>query len=283
MQEITLKAYGKINLALFIGEKRDDGYHNLSSVMQSVDLYDLVTVKKRTDDKICLETNSKEIPTDETNIACKAASLMIKMFDISHGFDIFIDKNIPVGGGMAGGSTNAAAVIEAINKLCALGCSSEKMRDIGKNLGADVPFCIYKKTAHARGIGEILTSCARLCDCYIVLVNPSVNISTGKIFAMMDSDKREYRECSMILDALKEKNFDKICMCLENDMQKYTSSCCTEIDKIIKGLKNAGAGGAIMSGSGSTCFGLFKEKPSEEIISNYLGKYWYKIVKPANL
>ncbi len=282
MQEITLKAYGKINLALFVGKKRDDGYHDLSSVMQSVNLYDLVTLKKRTDGQITLSTNSEEIPSDRTNIAYKAAELMMKKFGILTGFDIFIDKKIPVGGGMAGGSTNAAAVIEGINTLCELNLSLEEMCALGKEIGADVPFCLFKRTAHARGIGEKLEEVSGLLNCYIVLVNPKVFISTGKIFSMMDEEEREYKECAEILEALKEWNFEKICACLENDMQKYTASCCDEIEKIIKALKNAGAGGAIMSGSGSTCFGLFKEKPNEEDLEKKLGEYWHKVVEPLS-
>ena len=282
MQEITLKAYAKINLALFVGGKRPDGYHELSSVMQSVSLYDLVTVKKNDSGKITINSNSFEIPLDETNIAVKAAKLMKDNFSISSGFDIYIEKNIPIGGGMAGGSTNAAAVILAICKLENLEKSIDELCALGKQIGADVPFCIFKETALAEGIGEKLKRITPLADCYIVLVNPNINISTGKIFNMIDSGVRVFKKAENLVSALCEGNFEKICSLLDNDMQSYTLSVCPEIDEIIAKLKKAGAKNAIMSGSGSTCFGLFKDLPNDDLLKEVFKGYWYKVVRPLN-
>ncbi len=282
MDKITLKAYGKINLVLYVGEKREDGYHELSSVMQSVDLYDLVTVKKNDSGEIILLSNSDQIPFDDTNIAVKTAKLMKEEFKLSSGYDIYIEKNIPIGGGMAGGSTNAAAVISAINKIEKIGLSLDEMCALGKKIGADVPFCIHQKTALAEGIGEKLKDVTPLSDCYILLVNPNINISTGKIFRMMDEEKREKKDCGNMIAALEVGDFEKISKYLDNDMQKYTARICEPIGEIVNKIKEIGASGAIMSGSGSTCFGLFKEAPLDTLLKNTFKGYWYKVVKPID-
>lgn len=283
MREITLEAYGKINLALYVGEKRQDGYHELSSVMQSVDLYDLVTVKKNDSGKVTLGSNSDEIPHDEKNIAAKAALLMKEAFSLSSGYDIFIEKNIPIGGGMAGGSTNAAAVMKAIAKLEHLKKSIDELCALGKKIGADVPFCIFCKTALAGGIGEKLTEISPLKDCFVVLVNPNINVSTGKIFSMMDEETREKRSCLELINALEYNDFEKICSFLDNDMQKFTAQLHPEIAEITDKLKKLGCKNAIMSGSGSTCFGLCKDMPDEAELKKAFEEYWVEVARPFSM
>lgn len=282
MDNVTVNAYGKINLSLNVGPKRADGYHELLSVMQSVDIADVINVRKNESGKINLFSSSSEIPLDETNIAYRAAELMKSTFLLNSGYDIFVEKNIPIGGGMAGGSTDGAAVLRAICQLENLDLAKDKLIALGKKLGADVPFCIFQKTALATGIGEKLKEIPAFCDYYIVLVNPNIFISTAKIFALMDEEARIYTTKTDMPDALLEGNFERICASLGNDMQKYTEKMCPEIRKITDGLLRLGAGGAIMSGSGSTCFGLFKNEPELLKIKSEFKDYWVKIVRPTN-
>lgn len=281
MQEAVLKAYAKINLALYVGDRRPDGYHDISSVMQCINLYDTVKIKKNNTGEINCKTDCAELLNDDTNIAVKAAKLIKEECALSCGFDIFINKRIPLGGGMAGGSTDAAAVLSGVNSVCNLKKTKAELMELGKKLGADVPFCIFKQTALAGGIGEKIVPVFCPCNYYVAVVNPNINVSTGKIFNMMDEEKRSIKKCDKIIDALKSGCFKEICKLLDNDMQKYTARNHPEIEEIVKKLKEAGAENAIMSGSGSTCFGLFEKKPQEETLYGIFPNYFVHIAKPV--
>ena len=185
---MRLMAHGKINLSLDITAKREDGYHDISSVMQSVQLCDEVEITSNTSGKINVETDSADLPNGEHNIAHKACAKMIEQYQLDCGFDIYIKKRIPLAGGMAGGSTDAATVLHGVNQLCELNLSQETLMNIGKQIGADVPFCVQKNPAHATGIGEILTSVTGLPeDTSIVLVNPGIQVSTKLIYEAIDA------------------------------------------------------------------------------------------------
>ena len=281
---MKLKAYAKINLSLDITGKRDDGYHDISSVMQSVTLCDEVEVLKNERGTISISSDSAEIPNNEENIAYKAAKLMIDTFNLSCGFDIFIKKNIPVAGGMAGGSTNAAAVIKAINEICELGLSTDKLMEIGVKVGADVPFCIYQKPALAEGIGEKITAISGLSDdLWILLVNPNEKVSTKKIYEKIDNEVLYNKtDNEKLACALKNNDINTAKKYMINVMQDVSQKECGKIAEIIKKIDNLGAIHSMMSGSGATCFGIFNEKPDLIKAKKLFDGFFVSAVKAVN-
>jgi len=259
---MEIKAYGKINLSLDVTGVLDNGYHSVAMVMQSVELCDKVFIEKSDTSKIYVTADNPQIPDGADNLAYKAAKMMVDKFNISHGFSIKIEKNIPLAGGMAGGSTDAAAVIRGINELCRLKKSTEELMDLGVKLGADIPFCIQKKPAFAEGIGEKLTHITGLShDTYILLVNPNILISTKEIYNLIDT-KKCYNSVDndALISALKEDNLEVAVANMKNVMQTVTAEICPEINSIIDSLYKNGAKAALMSGSGATCFGVFTDK-----------------------
>lgn len=259
---MKIKAYGKINLSLDITGVLENGYHSVATVMQSVELCDNVFIEKGDTNEICVTTDNPQIPDGEENLAYKAAKMMVDKFNIPHGFLIKIEKNIPLAGGMAGGSADAAAVILGINELCGLKKSTEELMDLGVKLGADIPFCIQKKPAYAEGIGEKLTNITGLSkDTYILLVNPNVLISTKEIYNCIDA-KKCYKtvDNQALIKALKNRDLDAAAANMKNVMQTVTVEICPEINDIIDTLNKNGAKAALMSGSGATCFGIFTDK-----------------------
>lgn len=281
---MKLKAYAKINLSLDITGKRDDGYHDISSVMQSVTLCDEVEVLKNESGTISISSDSAEIPNNEENIAYKAAKLMIDTFNLSCGFDIFIKKNIPVAGGMAGGSTNAAAVIKAINEICKLGLTTDELMKIGVKVGADVPFCIYQKPALAEGIGEKITAISGLSDdLWILLVNPNEKVSTKKIYEKIDNEVLYNKtDNKKLACALKNNDINTAKKYMINVMQDVSQKECGKIAEIIKKIDNLGAIHSMMSGSGATCFGIFNEKPDLIKAEKLFDGFFVSAVKAVN-
>lgn len=281
---MKLKAYAKINLSLDITGKRDDGYHDISSVMQSVTLCDEVEVLKNESGTISISSDSAEIPNNEENIAYKAAKLMIDTFNLSCGFDIFIKKNIPVAGGMAGGSTNAAAVIKAINEICKLGLTTDELMKIGVKVGADVPFCIYQKPALAEGIGEKITAISGLSDdLWILLVNPNEKVSTKKIYEKIDNEVLYNKaDNEKLACALKNNDINTAKKYMINVMQDVSQKECGKIAEIIKKIDNLGAIHSMMSGSGATCFGIFNEKPDLIKTEKLFDGFFVSAVKAVN-
>ncbi len=279
---ITLKAHGKINLSLDITGRREDGYHDISSVMQSVELCDIVTLQKNTSGEIRITVEPPIVPCNEENIAYKACRLMKELYNIPDGFDITIQKNIPVAGGMAGGSTNAAAVIRGISILCDLHLDISELMSVGLKIGADVPFCIGESPALATGIGEVLEPVSGLPnDYWIVLVNPGVHVSTKVIYdaidktavyGTVDNDK--------LVKYLKEDCFEKASACMKNIMEPVTAEFCPQVPEVIKQLKSAGAVHAMMSGSGATCFGIFGKEPNMKKMKDIFPAYFVCLTKP---
>lgn len=257
---MDFKAYGKINLSLDVTGILPNGYHSVSMVMQSVDLCDIISIEKS--EAISVTCDNPEIPNGKDNLAYKACELMIEEFDIPYGFDIKIQKNIPIAGGMAGGSTDAAAVMRGINEMCSLGASFEKLMELALTLGADIPFCIQKKPALAEGIGEKLTPIKGLSkDLYILLVNPNVSVSTKEIYTRIDNSKKN--NCvnnSALIEALKNEDISKISENMVNVMEIVTKELCPEVSEILEKLKENGAKASLMSGSGATCYGVFTDK-----------------------
>ena len=261
MDKMELKALGKINLGLDVLGKRPDGYHDVRMVMQTIYLYDQITITKRKESGIGLSTNLFYLPVNENNLAYRAAKLLMDEFEIRSGVDIFLEKHIPVAAGMAGGSSNAAAVLYGINRMFDLGLSMEELMKRGVSLGADVPYCIMRGTVLAEGIGEILTPLPPMPRCQIVVAKPPVSVSTKMVYEKIDSRRIvEHPDIDGIIEGLKEGDLTKIASRMGNVLEQVTVEEYPVIDKIKKLMSEGGAKGAMMSGSGPTVFGIFTEK-----------------------
>lgn len=252
-------SYAKINLTLDVLGKRPDGYHDVEMIMQTVSLYDLVLVDK-TESGITVSTNLRFLPTNNKNIAYKAAEAFFEYTNINGGCKIMIHKNIPVAAGLAGGSGNGAAVLCALDKLYNTNLTYDELRNIGLSLGADVPYCMLGGTALASGIGETLKPLKPLPKLTVLLVKPPISISTGAIYEAIDSKELTYRpDTSKMIDAINIGDMYAIANNLSNVMGNVTEN----MHPIIKGIKKKmllnGALGAEMSGSGPTVFGIFPD------------------------
>ena len=252
-------SYAKINLTLDVLGKRPDGYHDVEMIMQTVSLYDLVLVDK-TESGITVSTNLRFLPTNNKNIAYKAAEAFFEYTNINGGCKIMIHKNIPVAAGLAGGSGNGAAVLCALDKLYATNLTTDELKNIGLSLGADVPYCILGGTALASGIGETLKPLKSPPKLTVLLVKPPISISTGAIYEAIDSKELTYRpDTSKMIDAINNGDIYDISHHLSNVMGSVTEN----MHPIIKGIKKKmllnGALGAEMSGSGPTVFGIFPD------------------------
>ena len=258
---IKLKALAKINLGLDVLGRRENGYHDVRMIMQSIYLYDNVTIEKQEEPGIKLVTNLHYLPIDEKNIAYKAAKMLMDEFQISCGVKIVLDKHIPVAAGMAGGSSNAAAVLVGMNRFFGLNLSQQDLMDRGVKLGADVPYCVMRGTVLAEGIGEILTPLDPMPKCYVLIAKPAIGVSTKVVYEKLDSKEIEnHPDIDSILDGLKEQNLAKIAASMGNVLESVTIDDYPIIDDIKQVMMEAGALNAMMSGSGPTVFGIFADK-----------------------
>lgn len=278
----TYKAYAKVNLALDVLRKRPDGYHDVKMVMQNIDIYDeleftVTDIKKAaTHVKPCynimIETNKPELPTDESNLIHKAIRLMFDEYNICGDVLVKLTKNIPIEAGMAGGSTDCAAALKAVNDIFEINASLEDLMRLGKRLGADVPFCLLGKTALAEGIGEILTEVQGLPDCTVLVVKPPAGISTGMIYGNMNCDELKSRpDIDGMLEGLKKNDLGIVASKMENVMETVTARLCPDIEEIKNAMKEKGALNAIMSGSGPTVFGIFDASEKAWEAADYIG------------
>lgn len=260
MDRMELKSLGKINLGLDVLGRRENGYHDVRMVMQTLYLYDNVTLIEKEEPGIELESNLYFLPKDSGNIAWKAANLLMEEFHIPGGIKIILNKYIPVAAGMAGGSSNAAAVLYGMNKMYRLGLSQQELMDRGVKLGADVPYCVMRGTVLAEGIGEILTPLPPMPKCQILIAKPPVSVSTKAVYQAIDSGVIEnHPDIDGIIDGLKHRNLDKIAVSMGNVLEKVTIEMHPEIAKIKNCMLENGALGAMMSGSGPTVFGIFRD------------------------
>ncbi len=261
MEKMELRALGKINLGLDVLGRRENGYHDVRMVMQTVYLYDLITLEKKEEPGIELATNLSFLPVNENNLAYRAAKLLVDEFQIREGIRITLEKHIPVAAGMAGGSSNAAAVLYGMNRLFSLGLTEEQLMERGVTLGADVPYCILRGTVLAEGIGEILTPLPPLPRCYILLAKPPVNVSTKMVYEKLDSCQiPEHPDIDGLMDGLKNQDLEKVASSMGNVLEKVTIEEYPVIDKIKQVMKENGALNAMMSGSGPTVFGIYRER-----------------------
>ncbi len=261
MNRISLKAMAKINLGLDVVGKRPDGYHELRMVMQMINLYDKVNIEKTPKNGIQVETNLSFLPVNENNIVYKAAKLLMDEFHIQDGVKISLEKHIPVAAGMAGGSSDGAAVLFGMNRLFNLRLSKRELMARGVRLGADVPYCLLRTTALSEGIGEILTTLKPMPDCTIVVAKPAVSVSTKTVFGKLKLDEiRQHPDIDAIVRAINDGDLGAIADHMGNVLETVTIRDYPVIGEIKELMKTMGARGALMSGSGPTVFGIFDDE-----------------------
>lgn len=258
---MKLRAYAKINPGLDVTGVRSDGYHEVRMIMQTVSIFDEIELRKKDAPGIDFYSNRDDLPGDDSNLAVRAAGLLLKQFDIHFGLTIILKKNIPVAAGMAGGSTDAAAVLCGVNRLFGLGMSEKELMDIGTRIGADVPFCVMGGTALAEGIGEILTPLPDLPECPIVIAKPSAGISTKFVYQHLKLDPSlTHPDIDGMRASLTAGDLSGVTERLGNVLETVTLPAYPEIKELKEALKSSGSTGVLMSGSGPTVFGFFRDE-----------------------
>ena len=258
MDEISVKALAKINLGLDVVRRREDGYHEVKMIMQTIHLFDRVQLKKKKEAEVTLRTNLSFLPVDENNLAYRAAEMLRTEFDIKEGVEINLEKHIPVAAGMAGGSTDGAAVLYAMNEMFELGLSKQMLMDRGVKLGADVPYCIMRGTALAEGIGEKLTQLPPMVKCPVLIAKPQISVSTRYVYEHLQlSGQSVHPDIDKLVEKIKEKDLEQIGAAMGNILETVTIPEHPEIEAIKSCMIKAGAVNAMMSGSGPTIFGLY--------------------------
>lgn len=253
------RSYAKINLTLDVLGRRENGYHDVEMIMQTLPLFDLIIIDKSYG-SISVKTNLNYLPENNKNIAYKAAAAFYDYTGIHSSVRIMIHKNIPVAAGLAGGSSNAAAVLCSMNKLYGTNMDSDELCGIGAKLGADIPFCIMGGSMKASGIGEVLVPAPPMPKCYVLLVKPPINISTAAIYEEIDSAQVSVRpDTEAMMGALASKNIRAVADNLCNVMENVTAKQCPVIGGIKTKMMMNGALGALMSGSGPSVFGIFDD------------------------
>ena len=264
MDEISLKALAKINLGLDVLGKREDGYHEVRMVMQTIHLYDRVEIKKTRSPHIHVETNLYYLPVNEDNLVYRAAKLMKDEFQIKEGVRIVLQKFIPVAAGLAGGSSDAAAVLVGMNRIFNLGLKQNKLMELGLKIGADVPFCIMRGTALAEGIGEQLTALPPMPKCPVLIAKPAISVSTKAVYEGLKLyDGMEHPDIDGVIEGIQQKDLKGVASHMGNILETVTIPMYPVIEDIKKLMLENGALNAMMSGSGPTVFGLF---PNEKEI-----------------
>lgn len=258
VEQIILKARAKINLGLDVCGKRDDGYHEVSMVMQTIGIYDKLVIRKVSRFGITIESNAGFLPTNENNLIYKAAKLLMDEFGIREGIYVYLNKFIPVAAGLAGGSSDAAATLIGVNRIFGLGLSTDELMVRAKNIGADVPYCIMRGTALAEGIGEKLTRLKPMPKCPVIIAKPAVNVSTRLVYERLDSLKTvAHPDIKGMCEAIENSDLHKIASLMGNVLERVTIPMVPQIEKIKGFMIEKGALNAMMSGSGPTVFGLF--------------------------
>jgi len=265
MSKIIMDAYGKINLSLDVLRRKSNGYHEVKMIMQQINLKDIVTIEEIEGNQVIIESNNTKVPTDSSNLVYKAWKLLSEKSGISKGVRIHIEKNIPVAAGLAGGSSNAGAVLKGINKLWDLGLTTEELMEIGLNIGADVPYCILGGTALAEGIGEKLTKLPSFKHKYILIANPGVEVPTPYVYKNLDlSNIDEHPRTKELIKAMEENDLKFISENMMNLLETVTIKKEPIVQEIKDTMTEHGALGSLMSGSGPTVFGIFDNRKDLE-------------------
>lgn len=274
--DISLKALAKINLGLDVVRRREDGYHEVRMIMQTIQLYDRLDIKRTQEPGIQIQTNLSFLPVNENNLIYKAAKFLMDEFSITDGVSVKLDKRIPVAAGMAGGSTDAAAMLIGVNRLFSLGLTKRQLMERGVQIGADVPYCIMRGTALAEGIGEALSPLPPMVKCPVLIAKPSISVSTKFVYQNLKLDDTTiHPDIDRLIDDIKAKNLHDIAAHMGNVLETVTIPNYPVIDEIKKHMLSNGAVGAMMSGSGPTVFGLFDDEDT--------AKKAYKAMRSSHL
>jgi 4-diphosphocytidyl-2-C-methyl-D-erythritol kinase len=276
MNRIKLNSYAKINLFLDVINKREDGYHNIKSVMQRVNLYDKLEISENKSG-IELICDQPKIPLDERNTCYKAASLIKDKFNINTGVSIKIRKTIPSGAGLAGGSSNAAAVIIGLNELWKLGMNANEMQELGLKVGADVAFCLKGETCLCEGLGDIITELKPFIWDNILIIKPSFSISTPLAYQTLTAEEHNQYKDNKILNYINDNDHYNTCMSVANTLELAAFRMQSQIPLIKEQLKKLGAISTLMTGSGSAVFGFYMDKSSIMKAYNAISKKYNRI------
>ena len=276
---MKIKAYAKINISLdIVGKRETDGYHLLRMIMQNIDLYDEIDVNKQ-DEGITITCNKNYVPVDSRNLAYRAAELFIEKYKISSGVKIDIIKNIPVSAGLAGGSTDGAAVLKALNIIFNTNASDDELMELGLKLGADIPYCIKGGTALCEGIGEKITPIKSFKDKILVLVKPAFGVSTKEVYKEFDINKAiNHPDTEYLIQAIENDDLVSVCDNMKNLLENVTLRKHKILMRIKNEMNSYGALGSMMSGSGPTVFAFFDDmlkaqKCFEKMKENYKEVY----------
>lgn len=262
---MRLRALAKINLGLDVLRRREDGYHELRMIMQTINMYDQLDMEISEERGIHITSNLPFIPTNENNLVYKAAKLLMDEFQVEQGLNVDLQKFIPVAAGMAGGSSDAAAAMIGVNRLFGLGLSVKELMKRGVKVGADVPYCLLRGTALAEGIGEKLRPLPPCPDCYVLIGKPGISVSTKFVYENLRANElKEHPPIDRMLEALQWHNLYKIADYMGNVLETVTIPKYPVIEEIKNHMKEYGALNAMMSGSGPTVFGLFDDKETAE-------------------
>ena len=260
MDKIQLKALAKINLGLDVLRRREDGYHEVKMIMQTIGLHDDLEIRKTKTPGIQVKTNLYYLPTNENNLVYKAAKLLMDEFQIQDGVSIQLKKRIPVAAGMAGGSSDGAAVLWGINQMYGLGLSMQALMERGVRLGADVPYCIQRGTALAEGIGEKLSVLPPMPKCTILIAKPGISVSTKFVYENLhanDLKPEQHPDVDSMIEAMRQKDLGLLCSRMGNVLETVTIPAYPVINEIKRTMMDNGAIGSMMSGSGPTVFGIY--------------------------
>lgn len=270
---MKLRALAKINLGLDVTGKREDGYHEVRMVMQTIQMYDQLEIKERKEPGIRLTTNLPFLPCNDGNLVYKAAKLLMDEFDIHQGVDMNLTKFIPVAAGMAGGSSDAAAALVGINRMFQLGLTKRQLMERGVQIGADVPYCVMRGTALAEGIGEKLTSLPGVPMCYVLIGKPGINVSTKTAYENLRLDTIQKRpDIDGMIEAIRNRDLHSITEKMENVFEPGIMEKYPVIGEIERFMEERGALKAMMSGSGPTVFGIFEDREKMFAASEALKK-----------
>ena len=265
MKQIRLKAMAKVNLGLDVVGKREDGYHEVRMIMQTVNLYDKIFISVSEKPGIRLKTNLNFLPVNENNLIYKAAKLLMDEFEIKEGVDIQLQKFIPVAAGMAGGSTDAATTLIGMNHLFDLGLSRRQLMERSVKLGADVPYCVTGGTALSEGIGEILTRLPDVPRGYVLVAKPGINVSTKFVYTNLKLDQLEkHPDIDAQIEAIRRQDFVQMARLMGNVLETVTIPEYPVVQEIKDFMMDCGAVNAMMSGSGPTVFGLYTNQIQAE-------------------
>ena len=263
---LDLKAYAKINLGLDVIRKREDGYHEVRMIMQTINLFDRLEIKKIKESAIKIHTNLFFLPVNENNLVYKAAKLLIDEFGIQEGVSVGLTKKIPVAAGMAGGSTDAAAMLFGMNRLFGLGLSKKQLMERGVKIGADVPYCIMRGTALAEGIGDKLSPLPAMVKCPILIAKPQISVSTKFVYQNLKlDDKTVHPDIDRLIEDIRNKDLKAVSDHMGNVLESVTIPNYPVISQIKEQMMDSGAVGSMMSGSGPTVFGLFDDSRTAQL------------------